>query len=131
MAWTDPPTKTQLNRLRRLADLKGQSFTYPATRAAASKEIDRLDRAEFFTSAERAVDRQQIVRDDHLLLSAARVRDDEIEGLRLKRPLARRRLLSAASPGPPGRPSWPPSALDSRRLGAVLGGPPRLRLASL
>jgi hypothetical protein len=31
-------------------------------------------------SRERAVDRQKIVRDDHPLLSAARVHDDEIEG---------------------------------------------------
>ena len=80
MAWTDPPSPQQLKRLRRLADLKGQSFAYPATKAAASKEIARLDRAAFSTSAERAVDRQEIVRDEHPLLSAARVRDDEIQG---------------------------------------------------
>jgi hypothetical protein len=80
VAWTDPPTAPQLVRLRKLATLKGQSFAYPATRADASKEIDRLDRAPFSTSAERALDRQQIVRDDHPLLSSARVRDDEIEG---------------------------------------------------
>jgi hypothetical protein len=80
VAWSDPPTRSQLNRLRKLAALKGQSFAYPATRADASKEIQRLDRAVFSTSAERAVDRQGIVRDDHPLLSAARVFDDEIEG---------------------------------------------------
>ncbi len=80
MAWTDPPTKTQLDKLRKLADRKGQSFAYPQTRAEASKEIQRLERAEFSTPAERAVDRQEIARDDHPTLSAARVYDDEIEG---------------------------------------------------
>lgn len=80
MAWSDPPTKPQLSRLRKLADRKGQSFAYPATRAQASKEIQRLERADFSTAAERALDRQEIVRDDHPVLSAARVRDDEIEG---------------------------------------------------
>jgi hypothetical protein len=80
MAWSDPPTRTQLNRLRRLAELKGQSFAYPTTRAEASKEIQRLDRASFSNSAERAIERREIVRDDHPLLSAARVFDDEIDG---------------------------------------------------
>jgi len=80
VAWTDPPTAPQLDRLRKLAHQKGQSFAYPATRAAASKEIDRLGLAPFSSAAERALDRQEIVRDEHPLLSSARVRDDEIEG---------------------------------------------------
>jgi hypothetical protein len=80
VAWTDPPTQTQLKRLRKLADLKGQSFAYPATRAEASKEIRRLDRVSFSTSAERAIDREEIVRADHPLLSGARVFEEEIEG---------------------------------------------------
>jgi hypothetical protein len=80
VAWSDPPTKTQLDRLRKLADRKGQSFAYPATRAEASKEIQRLGKAEKSTAAERALDRQEIVREDHPLLSAARIYDDEIEG---------------------------------------------------
>jgi hypothetical protein len=80
VTWNDPPTASQLKWLRRLSDLKGQSFANPATRAQASKEIQRLERAEFSTSAERAVDREEIIRQDHPMLSAARVSDDEIEG---------------------------------------------------
>ena len=80
MAWSDPPTKPQLRELRRLADRTGQSFAYPATRAEASKELQRLGKAEKSTAAERAIDRQEIVREDHPLLNAARVYDDEIEG---------------------------------------------------
>jgi hypothetical protein len=80
VAWSDPPTAAQLQRLRTLADQKGQSFAYPTTRAEASKEVQRLNRASFSTSAERAFDRQEIVRDDHPLLSTARVFEDEIQG---------------------------------------------------
>jgi hypothetical protein len=80
VAWSDPPTKTQLMELRRLADRTGQSFAYPATRAEASKELQRLSQAEKSTAAERALDRQEIVPEEHPLLSAARVYDDEIEG---------------------------------------------------
>ena len=80
MAWSDPPTKPQLKELRRLANRTGQSFAYPATRADASKELQRLGKAERSTAPERALDRQEIVRDDHPLLSAARIHDDEIEG---------------------------------------------------
>jgi hypothetical protein len=80
VAWSEPPTKPQLKELRRLANRTGQSFAYPATRAEASKELQRLATAEKSTAAERALDRQEIVRDDHPLLSAARIYDDEIKG---------------------------------------------------
>jgi hypothetical protein len=80
VAWSEPPTKPQLDRLRRLADRKGQSFAYPATRAEASRELQRLAMAEKSTAAERALDRLDIVRDDHPMRSAARIHDDEIEG---------------------------------------------------
>ena len=80
MAWSDSPTKTQLRQLRRLAERTAQSFAYPATRAEASKELQRLGKAEKATGAERALDRQEIVREDHPMLSAARIYDDEIEG---------------------------------------------------
>jgi hypothetical protein len=45
---TDPqhhdrkPTSKQLRYLRSLAESRGESFAYPATRAQASAEIDRL-----------------------------------------------------------------------------------------
>ena len=80
MAWSEPPTKPQLRELRRLADRTGQSFAYPATRAEASKQLQRLAKAAKSTAAERAIDRREIVREDHPLLNAARVYDDEIEG---------------------------------------------------
>jgi len=80
VAWSEPPTKPQLRELRRLAERTGQSFAYPATRAEASKELQRLAKAEKSTAAERALDRQEIVPDDHPMLSAARIYNDEIEG---------------------------------------------------
>ena len=80
MAWSEPPTKPQLRELRRLAERTGQSFAYPATRAEASKQLQRLAKAAKSTAAERAIDRREIVREDHPLLSAARAYDDEIEG---------------------------------------------------
>jgi hypothetical protein len=80
VAWSDPPTKPQLRELRRLAERTGQSFAYPATRAEASKQLQRLAKAAKSTAAERALDRRETVREDHPLLSAARVYDDEIEG---------------------------------------------------
>jgi hypothetical protein len=80
VAWSEPPTNPQLNELRRLAERAGQSFAYPATRADASKELQRLGKAEKSTAAERAIDRKEIVRDDHPMHSAARIYDDEIEG---------------------------------------------------
>lgn len=80
MAWSEAPTKPQLRELRRLADRTGQSFAYPATRAEASKELQRLAKAEKSTAAERALDREKMVRDDHPMRSAARIYDDEIEG---------------------------------------------------
>ena len=80
MAWSEPPTKPQLRELRRLAERTGQSFAYPATRSEASKELQRLAKAAKSTAAERAIDRREIVREDHPLLSAARICDDEIEG---------------------------------------------------
>ena len=74
------PTKPQLRYLRRLADQKGQTFTAPRTFAEASAEIDRLKALDASSSVERAIDRKAIVRDEHPVLSSARVRDDEIVG---------------------------------------------------
>jgi hypothetical protein len=38
----DPPTRTQLQLLRRFAHASGQTFTTPRTKAQASREIQRL-----------------------------------------------------------------------------------------
>ena len=37
-----PPSARQLNYLKALANRTGQTFTYPATRSDASREIQRL-----------------------------------------------------------------------------------------
>jgi hypothetical protein len=42
MAATDRPTAKQTRLLRKLAEERGQTFTYPQTRGQASREIARL-----------------------------------------------------------------------------------------
>jgi Protein of unknown function (DUF3072) len=43
MSWkTDPPTRDQVQYLRRLAERGGETFMWPGTKLAASVEIDRL-----------------------------------------------------------------------------------------
>jgi hypothetical protein len=52
-----PPSRRQLNYLRSLADRTGQTFTWPQTKAQASREIQRLRRTRRSTALERAIER--------------------------------------------------------------------------
>ena len=77
---TDRPTPKQMSALRTLAMSRGQSFTYPKTKAEASAEIRRLSSGRPISRYERRREqahRQQVgtgYRD------AATVRDTEVEG---------------------------------------------------
>lgn len=52
-----PPSNRQLNYLRSLADRTGQTFTWPQSKAQASREIQRLRRRRPSTALERAIER--------------------------------------------------------------------------
>jgi hypothetical protein len=52
-----PPTRRQLNYLKALAERTGQTFEWPSTSAAASREIRRLKNTRPSTGIERAVER--------------------------------------------------------------------------
>lgn len=80
MATTDVPTPKQLRYLKLLAERAGQSFAYPADRAAASRAIKRLQDSGRAPGYERAEDRQAVAAPPEAALGAARVRDDEVEG---------------------------------------------------
>ncbi|MGH3262906.1 MAG: hypothetical protein ACRDNS_13005, partial [Trebonia sp.] len=51
------PSQRQLSYLKALANVTGETFTYPETSAQASREIQRLKRARPSTAAERAIER--------------------------------------------------------------------------
>jgi hypothetical protein len=77
----DRPTQRQLAYLRSLATQTGQTFAYPHTRGQASREIQRLKRAQSSTRAERSIERKDIA--DAIARGpedAAAVRPDEIAG---------------------------------------------------
>ena len=64
-----PPTPKQLAYLRALANRTGQTFTYPRTPAAASRQIQRLMNARPSTGLERALetdDRARIEAAEHM-----------------------------------------------------------------
>jgi hypothetical protein len=76
------PTARQLSCLRALAQRSGQTFTWPGTRAAASREIRRLKQAAPSTRVERELERF-----DWAAEAAAReancdvpIRPDELQG---------------------------------------------------
>jgi hypothetical protein len=75
----DGPKPKQLRYLRALATNRGQTFTYPRTKAQASAEIGRLEAVPSQDWRDHAVEREQLAstrvpRDD------ARVRAGEITG---------------------------------------------------
>ena len=75
------PTRRQLAYLKVLADRAGQTFTYPISREDASRQINRLKRAEPSTRTERRVERKVIA--DAIATGphdSTRVRDDELAG---------------------------------------------------
>ena len=57
------PTGKQLSYLRALPLRSGQTFTPPATRAAASREINRLRNTESASPRERGDERRDIAQD--------------------------------------------------------------------
>jgi len=57
------PTSKQLSYLRALALRAGQTFTPPATRAAASREINRLRNAQPTSPQQRGDERREIAQD--------------------------------------------------------------------
>jgi hypothetical protein len=76
----DRPTPKQLRYLRALANSRGQTLTYPRTRAQASAEIRRLTRAPGENRVEREVERDRLAREVEIPADASAVRDDEIAG---------------------------------------------------
>lgn len=52
-----PPTRRQINYLKALAERTGQTFQWPTSSAAASREIKRLKNTRPSTELERAIER--------------------------------------------------------------------------
>ena len=52
-----PPTRRQLNHLKALAQRTGQTFPWPDSSAAASREIKRLKNTRPSTEPDRAIER--------------------------------------------------------------------------
>lgn len=74
----DDPTSKQLRYLKRLAERSGETFPYPRTKAAASREIERL-------KGRPSSQRSDVVRERRALSSARRgdaaaVRPAEVSG---------------------------------------------------
>jgi hypothetical protein len=80
---TNPPAARQLAYLRTLAKRTGGTFTYPHTRAQASREIHRLKQIADtgFTFAELQAENQaRELHGDPPLAYGTAVRDEEITG---------------------------------------------------
>ena len=73
------PTAEQLRYLRALANTRGQTFTYPRTKAQASAEIRRLQALPAQDWRDRAAEREQLA-STRRPEDAARVRAGEITG---------------------------------------------------
>ena len=80
MPLDDRPTPKQQRYLRSLAEQTGTSFTPPATKVEASREIERLRKLGRSPRHERGQDRRAVSKGLAHGTSAARVREDEIEG---------------------------------------------------
>lgn len=75
-----PPSDKQLRYLRNLASQRGETFTHPATAAAASAEIERLKARRRGSYVERRIEREQVSQDMAERGDASSVRDSEIVG---------------------------------------------------
>lgn len=73
---SEAPTPRQLRYLRALAEKTGTTFTYPSTRAQASREIDRLSRRPREPRDSRARDHVE----DHQGVYATAVQVEEVAG---------------------------------------------------
>jgi hypothetical protein len=80
MAPHDKPTTRQLRYLRGLAELTGTTFTPPATRRQASREIERLKQRPRSTRLERREDSSSVSQGLAREQPTSSVRDDEISG---------------------------------------------------
>jgi hypothetical protein len=76
----DRPTPRQLRYLRALANSRGQTFTYPTTKAKASAEIRRLQAIPAETRGERRIERDRLERDVELPADPTAIADDETTG---------------------------------------------------
>jgi hypothetical protein len=75
----DGPTAKQLRALRSLALSRGQTFSYPATKAEASREIQRLLRARGQSFIDRQIEADELERVSGPR-DATAVREDEVSG---------------------------------------------------
>ena len=80
MQTDEHPTAKQQRYLRTLAQKTGTSFTPPATKAQASREIKRLKKLCASPRHERDLDRRAVSERLATGTSAARVRKHEVEG---------------------------------------------------
>ena len=78
----DQPTAKQLRALRGLAHAAGETFTYPATKADASREIQRISGALIADPGPRFIPWQDDVQHarDLGVEDAVQIREDEITG---------------------------------------------------
>jgi len=74
------PTTKQIRYLEDLADKRGETFTFPQTRAEASAEIKRLKRRPAPTIAEREIEASQRPRWPEIQGDKAQTRAFEVEG---------------------------------------------------
>ncbi|HET8565890.1 MAG TPA: hypothetical protein VFL77_05400 [Solirubrobacterales bacterium] len=76
---TKKPTAKQLRYLKSLAQKRGESFTYPASAAQASAEIERLKKRKPMTVTDRRAEAHEFGKVAHRN-DAAAVRASEITG---------------------------------------------------
>ena len=80
MPANDAPTAKQQRYLRSLAQNTGTSFAPPATKAEASREIERLKKLSASPHHEREHDRRAVSKGLATGTSDARVREHEVDG---------------------------------------------------
>ena len=80
MAYSDPPSRKQLNYLRALAEETGTSFSMPQTRRDAMQEIDRLKARSRSSPCERREDLRAVSQELAEQQPSSSVKDDEILG---------------------------------------------------
>ena len=80
MPTDDRPTQKQQRYLHSLAQKTGTSFAPPTTKAEASREIERLKKLAQSPRHEREHERRAVSEGLATGTSAARVREDEVEG---------------------------------------------------
>lgn len=77
---SEKPRPEQLRELRRVADSRGETFTWPQTSAEADAELERLGGRVESSFAERAIERRAVSSAMAARGGEARVRDSEIVG---------------------------------------------------